>query len=87
MVVGKETRPGEIIRAGGEVVGQRAVDEAERDGFRGFGALRDEEELVVPESCDGVVENIGVLYCCRESGGASGGGDGYGCAGYGGVGL
>lgn len=55
MVVGEESGSGEVVRAGGEVVGQRAVDEAEGYGLGGFSALGDEEELVVPEGGDGVV--------------------------------
>lgn len=55
VVVGEESGSGEVVRAGGEVVGQRAVDEAEGYGLGGFSALGDEEELVVPEGGDGVV--------------------------------
>lgn len=65
VVVGEEAGSGEVVRAGGEVAGQRAVDEAEGDGVRGLGTLGDEEELVVPESGDGVVGGISVvLYRC-----------------------
>lgn len=65
-------------------MGQRAVNEAEGDGCGGFGALGDKEELVVPESCDGVVWCNRVMYCCGEFLGSGGGGcDGYGGAGYG----
>lgn len=61
VVVGEEAGAGEVVGPGGKVVGQRAVDDAEGDGGRCLSALRDEEELVIPEGGDGVVGGVGVL--------------------------
>lgn len=49
MVVGEHAGPGEVVGAGGEVRRDRALDHAELDGVARLGALRPEEDVVVPE--------------------------------------
>lgn len=53
VIVGEETGSGEVVGAGGEIGGERALGEAEGDRVGGFAPLGGEEEVVVPKGGGG----------------------------------
>lgn len=49
VIIREETGSGEVVGAGGEISGERALGEAEGDRVGGFAPLGGEKEVVVPK--------------------------------------